>query len=268
MKSVDYSDLSSVVDALKGQDALVITLGGRVDPAVQNTLIDAAIQANVSWILPNEWGSDTAHPEIKKFFFQGSKTSYRERIEKSGTSSFIAVVSNQWYDFTLGLGNYFIDIKNRTATILDSGDVKTVTTTMPQVGRAVASLLSLPVTGASPCVNDWKNKHLYIESFFLTQKEMLAAVQRATGTDDGDWKIERESAEKLVTEGEAQLNRGEFTMTAFRNTLMGMNFWAGHGNDYVASKGTANEILKLPKENLDEITRDCVERTLAGEKWI
>jgi len=59
VKKVDYSDPSSLVEALKGQDALVITLSGYTPPDTQSKLIQAASDAGVSWVLPNEWSPDT-----------------------------------------------------------------------------------------------------------------------------------------------------------------------------------------------------------------
>ena len=50
---VDYQDQETLVDALKGQDALIITMRSGQSEA-QTKLIDAAITAKVPWIMPNE----------------------------------------------------------------------------------------------------------------------------------------------------------------------------------------------------------------------
>jgi len=63
-KQVDYSRPETLVDALRGQDALVITLGGHAPPETDMQLIRAAAEAGVSWILPNEWSPDTAHEAL------------------------------------------------------------------------------------------------------------------------------------------------------------------------------------------------------------
>lgn len=52
---VDYGDQSTLVQALEGQDALVIAIRSQ-GWAIQAKLIDAAAEAKVSWILPNEYG--------------------------------------------------------------------------------------------------------------------------------------------------------------------------------------------------------------------
>ena len=65
-KQVDYASLDSLVEALKGQDALVITLGGFAPKETDTQLINAAGQAGVKWILPNEWSPDTANEALIK----------------------------------------------------------------------------------------------------------------------------------------------------------------------------------------------------------
>ena len=70
-KKVDYSKPETLVEALRGQDALVITLSGHAIEA-ETLLINAAGEAGVGWILPNEWSPDTANEALVKdvFIFQ------------------------------------------------------------------------------------------------------------------------------------------------------------------------------------------------------
>lgn len=65
-KPVDYSKPETIVEALKGQDSLVITLSGSVPPAIDLMLVKAAAEAGVPWILPNEWAPDTANEGLVK----------------------------------------------------------------------------------------------------------------------------------------------------------------------------------------------------------
>lgn len=72
VKKVDYEQPDTLVDALRGQDALVITLGGTTPKDTDLKLINAAAEADVGWILPNEWAPDTANEGLLKdvFVFQ------------------------------------------------------------------------------------------------------------------------------------------------------------------------------------------------------
>lgn len=53
-KNVDYNKPETLVEALRGQDALVITLSGQTPKETEMQLINAAGEAGVTWILPNE----------------------------------------------------------------------------------------------------------------------------------------------------------------------------------------------------------------------
>lgn len=71
-KKVDYNKPETLVEALRGQDALVITLSGHTPKETENQLINAAGEVGVAWILPNEWFPDTANEAMVKdvFVFQ------------------------------------------------------------------------------------------------------------------------------------------------------------------------------------------------------
>jgi uncharacterized protein YbjT (DUF2867 family) len=71
-KKVDYNKPETVVEALKGQDALVIISSNRTPEETNMQLIKAAGEAGVAWILPNEWAPDTANEALVEdvFVFQ------------------------------------------------------------------------------------------------------------------------------------------------------------------------------------------------------
>jgi NmrA-like family len=256
-KKVDYSSHSSLVEALKGQDALIITLSVMAPRDQQSKLIEAAAEAGVPWIMPNEWGSDTAHPVLLRNPTNAGKTAAYSQIEKLGKSNYIAFVNNQWWEWSLGGGYYGIDIPNRKAKLWDDGTAKTVTTTWPRVGEAVAKLLALPVSGGSQCLNDFKNKHVYASSFYLSQREMLDAVQRSTGTTDQDWEITNEPAVAAYENALEEFKKGNYG--SVQTIIYAGNFVPGGGNDYVNTKDTLNKLLNLPQEDLDEATKRAVE---------
>lgn len=68
-KVIDYDRPETLVEALKGQDALVITLSGQTPSEIETKLIHAAGEAGVKWIMPNEWSPDTTHEELVKDVF-------------------------------------------------------------------------------------------------------------------------------------------------------------------------------------------------------
>lgn len=67
VETIDYNKPETLVEALRGQDALLITLSGRAPiKEVEEQLVNAAAEAGVPWILPNEWSPDTANEAMVK----------------------------------------------------------------------------------------------------------------------------------------------------------------------------------------------------------
>ncbi len=56
VKKVNYDDQSSLVEALQGQEVLIITMAVMAPEDQEAKLIEAAAAANVPWVLPNEYG--------------------------------------------------------------------------------------------------------------------------------------------------------------------------------------------------------------------
>ena len=86
-------------------------------------------------------------------------------------------------------------------TFYDDGKTQIDVSTWDQCGRAIAGLLSLPESGTSPCVADWKNKPLYINSFKVSQRDMLDSLHRVLGNTDKDWTIDYEPTDQRYKRG-------------------------------------------------------------------
>ena len=63
-QEVDYAKPETLVKALGGQDALVITLSAMAEKGRELALVEAAAQAGVKWIIPNDWSPDTENPAL------------------------------------------------------------------------------------------------------------------------------------------------------------------------------------------------------------
>lgn len=265
VKRVNYDDPSSLIKALQGQDALVITMATTAPSEQQTKLIEAAAAANVPWVLPNEFGVDSADVEMQKDNLLGErKTKYRDQVEKLGKSAWIGIVCSFWYEYSLGGGSsrYGFDFKNRTVTFFDDGNTRINTSTWPQTGRAVAQLLSLKVlkddaSDKSACLNDFRNKFVYVSSFNINQKEMLDSVMRVTDTTIKDWKVNHEPVKERYKSGVEELQKGN--MLGFAKLLYSRAFFPDMCGNYEATKGLHNDILGLPKEDLDEYTKIAAE---------
>ena len=266
VKKIDYDNPSSIVDALQGQDALLITMGAMAPPDQQNKLIHAAADANIPWVLPNEWGCDTANEALLKDVppFQRNPPAL-DLIARLGKSSYIAVTTGFWYEWSLAIrASYGFDFANRTVTLFDDGETKINTSTWPQVGRAVASLLSLPVRpdeaqGKERCLDRFRNKHVYVSSFTVSQRDMLDSVLRVTKTSIEDWKVTKEVAKERYAEGVEAMQKGD--RMGFVRMMYTRLFYHDDSGNFEKTKGTINDVLGLPEEDLDEATEAAIQRS-------
>lgn len=268
---VDYADPPSLVSALQGQDALVITMGNRAPQDQQTKLIEAAAEAGVRWILPNEYGYDIADPGLHKDIppLGDAHAEYRRQIEALGKSSWISVVCGFWYEFSLGGGEerYGFNFGEKKVTLFDDGNTKIDTSTWPQVGRGVAQLLGLKVlkedeNDEGACLEDYKDKFLYVSSFCISQREMLESVLRVTGTKAEDWTIANEESIERYKKGIEMMQQGN--MAGFAQMMYTRVFYQDGSGNFTKSRGLANDALGLPKEDLDEYTAKALEFSKKG----
>jgi len=264
VKKVDYNSHSSLVEALKGQDALVITLSPFAPPDTQPKLFQAAVEANVAWIFPNEWSPDTANESLVKDVFPFQKAvQARELLTSLGKSSYISVSTGFWYEWSLAIASaYGFDFANRAVTFFDDGETKITTTTWPQVGRAVANLLSLPIQpegeNKNRCLDHFKNSLVYVSSFTVSQKDMLDSVLRVTQTSLKDWKITNEPSKERYAGGIEAMKKGD--RLGFARMMYTRVFYPDDCGNVEKTKGTINDLLSLPKEDLDEATTAAIRR--------
>ncbi|KAK3687103.1 hypothetical protein LTR37_019170 [Vermiconidia calcicola] len=264
MKQVDYADPSTIVEALQGQDALVITLSTFAPPGQQETLFKAAADANVSWVLPNEWSPDSTHEGlIRDAIPFNHMPDARKKIEELGMSSYIAVSCGFWYEWSLAIPDAFgINIAKREATLIDDGETKMSISTWPQVGRAVAALLSLPIQPEGGdqwrCLDRFRKRNVYVASFTISQRDMFESVFRVTGTKESDWKITHEPAEQRYKKGLEDMKKGD--RSGFARQMYTRVFFKDESGNFEKRKGLQNELLGLPRENIDDATRAAEQR--------
>ncbi|KAJ3038420.1 hypothetical protein HDV00_000608 [Rhizophlyctis rosea] len=277
---VDYAKPETLVEALRGHEALIITLGARgVDHDLEFKIVAAAGEAGVEYIIPNDWSTDTGNEELMKDMFlfvpKGENSpgvvsliqftdtvittvKLREAIKELGKSKYISIATGFWYEWSLAFeGAYGFNFKDRHVTFFNKGENKITTSTWPQVGRAVASLLSLPKTGPNS-LSTYANTIVYISSFRISQKDMFESVLRVTNTTESDWKITYQDARERFNHALANMKTDH---NEFAKWMYSRHFFDDGFGD-VTGKGLANKALGLPEdEDLDEATRRGIERS-------
>ena len=262
---INYDDDGqSLVSALQDQQFLVITLSVFAPPDTHSKIVKAAAKSGVPYVMPNTYGSDVQNKSLGEEDLYGAAALQRcVEIESLG-ASYITMVCGFWYKWSLALGEPFFgfDIKNKKVTFFDDGKTLVNVSTWRQCGRALAALLSLPESGASPAVSQWKNKPFYIASFRISQRDMLDSIHRVTGTTDKDWEISYESTAQRYKDGKDEMQKGD--RTGFAKAMYSRGFFPNGDGDYESSRGLANDLINLPKEDLDEVTKETVEMVESG----
>lgn len=265
------SDDSELVEALRGQQVLIITMAVTAPRDTTLRISRAASAAGVSFVQPNWFGHDDANDALCK---DSLLTPIRDAIQAEFTSfsstAYLFLVSGFWYEFSLAGGpdRYGFDFKKRSFIWYDDGQVKINTSTWPQSGRALANALSLKIlpedaSDTSPTLSQFGNKAIYISSFLISQVDMFESVKRVTGTTDADWTVTHESAKQRWEDGMAEIKKGNFS--AFTKMLYARMFFPTGDADFQTRRGTDNALLGLPQEDLDEWTRVAVGMGERGE---
>jgi len=133
----------------------------------------------------------------------------------------------------------------------------------------VAALLSLPImpegSNEESCLEQVRNKVVYVNSFTISQKEMFESALRATGTKENEWTIMKEPANDRYSGGLKEIQEGK--RIGFAKMMYTRVFFPDGCGDFEHNKGTLNELLGLPKEDIDEATRVAIERS-KGSLWV
>ncbi|WPH00018.1 Hypothetical protein R9X50_00284100 [Acrodontium crateriforme] len=268
VKKADYTSHESLVAAMQGQDALIITMNVLAPRDSQTKLIDAAADAGVKWIMPNEYGADLRDSQMGKDNFLGApQQAVRDYIENKEGVNWVSVACSFWYEFSLGGTEirYGFDFKEKTLTLFDKGDVKITTSTWPQVGRAVAKIFALPdeAEGDALSLSKTKNRAVHISSFCVSQLDMLASVLRVTGDKESDWTITQEDSHDRYKRAVKMFQEGNFM--GFGMLLYARAFYPEDPAD--GSKKLQNEALGLPEEDFDDFTRIGVDMGMRASSW-
>ena len=195
------------------------------------------------------------HPKV------AARTQIQTAAEAGKKVQWIGVATNPWLQFSLQMGMFGLDIPARKATLYsDAG--KFNTSTLEQVGRGIAALLSLPITNPAntrASLECYANNFVYISSLLTSQRELLDAALRATGTTEVDWTIERSSISgpggkiEIVREG---MRKGD--MMAGAGLTYAYYMGERLGGEYEAKAREDREVLGLREEDLDEVMAGVV----------
>lgn len=180
--------------------------------------------------------------------------------------------SSFWYEFSLSVSPhaYGFDIHNKRATFFDDGKTRINTSTWAQCGRAVTSLFSLPIlpqdeNDKGNYLDMWRNKECHVSSFLLSQQDMLDSILRVTGAEESEWTIEHQPAKERWQKGQELMQSGEDFLKGYMSSMYTRVFFKDGSGDF--SHILDNEKLGLPKESLDDATKEAVRMVEKGYSY-
>ncbi|KAL1881662.1 hypothetical protein Plec18167_003260 [Paecilomyces lecythidis] len=244
VKQVDYRSVESLIDALRGQDAVIDSTYSETDAASPCHLIDASIAAGVYRYIPPEFGSDPLNENVQALpFFQRKATVTRHLFEKVKDTNltWTAIANGPFFDPPLKDGTLGIDVRKKKATIYGNENCVSPWTTLQAIGKATAQVLLKP--------GDTENKVVYISNANLSQNDILKLAMEELG--ENDWEIRSEDIHKSYEEANNKLRQGEidlgviFTLLKYSMTSQVYTYvWESNDNNLLGVEQFTDDKVK------------------------
>jgi hypothetical protein len=206
VKILEVSDNFAVDDlatALQGQDAVVACFPLRnLDDHLH--LVEASASAGVKRFIPADFGScDASSPRAQELLkLYRDKDSVRKKAEELAVNypdfSWTSLVCGHFFDWGLLHGFLHFDLKNHKADILDGGIHKASLSTLSRIAEGVIKVLQRE--------ESTKNRVLFIQSFCVTQVDILRSLEKASGIK---WTVRELESEPYMKEVKVKVDAGD-----------------------------------------------------------
>ena len=245
-KVQDDFDVDDTSEKLSGIDAVVVTIKGS-QGEIQRRVAQACVKAEVKRFIPSDFGScDSSSQRTQDLVpLYKRKTEVREYLiqlaKENPTFSWTSLVCGHFFDYDPEFLHFWV--KDSRTEILDSGDVKWSTSTLSRIGKATARILLNPEAT--------KNQMIYIQSFCVSQNEVLRAFERATGLS---WQVDRLDSKKYEAEEKGKADDGDLEAVENLVWILGTQ-----DANWETKDGFAIQTLDLENEDLDLVIRRVVQ---------
>lgn len=245
----DYT-IPSLLKAFTNQDAIISAIAA-LSALQQNAIIDAAVQAGVQRFIPSEYGIDSSDSRAGRYvplIAKKQEVIAYLRTKESAGLSWSAVVVGSFFDWTFEHPGFLgWNVPKRQVTLFDGGNVEYEATTVPQIARTILAALKPEYFKAT------KNQYVFVNSWTLTQKQILEGLERLTGDK---FEVSVESAEAFGKKGLDMLAKGDGMGSS--NAIVAAIYGHGGLNNYSKTRELWNERLGLPAEDFEEVLKEIV----------
>ncbi|KAJ1560719.1 hypothetical protein HK405_006186 [Cladochytrium tenue] len=210
---VNFENKDSLIEALRGHEAVVSTTGSQSKQA-QLALIDAAVAAGVSRFVPSSFGSDYHDPENRALPVYADFIAVEEYLGQLAADNKItwtSVANNGFLDWGLKQ-RFFLDVVERRCTLWDGGDHLVSFTRLSAVGQAVVGILKHP--------DETRNRIVYIQEAEASLKDLVNIVNELHPAGADSWVLPLQSTKDAVAESYAALAKGQLDMSVLMGFLV------------------------------------------------
>ncbi|KAK3378693.1 hypothetical protein B0T24DRAFT_137826 [Lasiosphaeria ovina] len=245
---VDYDSVDSLAKALKGQDAVVASVGNAALHKQQVALVEAAVKAGVKRFIPSDFGSNTAHPKAAALPAYASKVAVQKLLKEKAAAdpnfTYTVVINGPFLDWGVQVG-FLVNLKKKQVTLYDGGDRHYSVTTLGGIAKGVAGVLKKPAETA--------NRPVYIQETTVSQRRLYELAQKATGGPDG-WTVQEVNTADILAQAEAEKAKDPHS---FKFIIVAV-YADGYGSLFDKEK-LDNELLGI-KELTEEEVQEIVNR--------
>ncbi|KAF2759092.1 NmrA-like family protein [Pseudovirgaria hyperparasitica] len=242
----DDLPMGELIDALHGHDALLCTFGGTL-VEMQIKLADACIAAGVRTFIPADFGScDSSSPRALELVpLYVGKTKVRDYLRSQEDKlSWTSLVCGHFFDYGLKSGLLHVDLSKREAMIFDGGDIRGSASTLARVAEATVQVLHQEAAT--------KNRMLYVQSFCVSQNEVLKATEKVV---DAKFDVKNIDSDTYIKHLQHILEENPNDGEAIENMVGVVGIIDANWEE---KQDFAMDLLGLKDENLE----DVVKRTL------
>ncbi|KAJ4388033.1 hypothetical protein N0V93_008638 [Gnomoniopsis smithogilvyi] len=237
-----------LTDRLRGQDALIVCYRAQ-DANAQIKFGKAAAAAGVKRLIPADFGSCDSNGErereLVKLFERKVQVrqSLQELAQQNEGFTWTSLVTGHFFDWGLRENFLHFNLQTKRADIIDDGNMKSSQATLPQIAKATVRILQRP--------EETKNRMLFIQSFCVSQNEVLASLEKAMGVK---WEVDRYDAEDFIQQRKALADKGDAQAIEDLVFVLG----AIDGN-WEERPDFAMQTLGLENEDLDAVVQKVVD---------
>ncbi|KAJ2895212.1 hypothetical protein MKZ38_006763 [Zalerion maritima] len=249
--------LETWTEALRGFDACVVAFRTR-DVDLHLAIAEAAAKAGVKHFIPADFGSaDSSSPRTRELVpLFSRKTQVREKcqelVKEYPGFSWTSLVTGHFFDWGLENGFMMCDLRLKKALVIGDGKYRASASTLHRIAEATALVLQRTE------MEEVKNKMIYVQSFCVTQLEIVESLEKAMGEK---WEITFRDMEEYIAEQKKLQEEGDHM--AIENLV----FVLGTSDANWEEKGNfAMKALGLEDESLNEIVSGVVKEVAHSSK--